>query len=101
MNNTNSIISRPQQSGPVATEFSDDSFVTAEQASAALNLPLYYFIDTRKRSELGIPYYSISRMVRYRLRELHKWQVRYAAHNAKSFEQVVPMTAARAGGAHA
>jgi hypothetical protein len=31
---------------------------------------------------MGIPFYLISRMVRYRIRELHKWQVGYAARQA-------------------
>lgn len=79
----------------MASDFAEDYLVTAEQASAALNLPLYYFIDARKRAELGIPYYSINRMVRYRIRELHKWQVRFAA------EQVRHADASQTGGAHA
>ena len=37
----------------MAADFVEDYLVTAEQASAALNLPLYYFIDARKRAELG------------------------------------------------
>ena len=69
--------------------------MTAEQASTALNLPLYYFIDARKRAEMGIPFYLISRMVRYRIRELHKWQVRYAAEQAQRSGD------AESGGAHA
>ena len=79
----------------MASDFAEDYLVTAEQASAALNLPLYYFIDARKRTELGIPYYSINRMVRYRIRELHTWQVRYAA------EQVKSPDASPTGGTHA
>jgi len=79
----------------MAADFAEDFLVTAEQASAALNLPLYYFIDARKRAELGIPYYSINRMVRYRIRELHTWQVRYAA------EQVKSPDASPTGGTHA
>jgi hypothetical protein len=82
MNNKNSTISVPLRSSSAAGDFTDESLVTAKQASTALNLPLYYFLDARKRAELGIPYYSISRMVRYRLRDLHKWQVRYAAEQA-------------------
>jgi len=79
----------------MASDFTEDHLVTADQASAALNLPLYYFIDARKRTELGIPYYSINRMVRYRIRELHKWQVSYAAAQVKHSD------ASQAGGAHA
>jgi hypothetical protein len=82
MNNKNSTISVPLRSSSAVGDFTDEPLVTAKQASTALNLPLYYFLDARKRAELGIPYYSISRMVRYRLRELHKWQVRCAAEQA-------------------
>jgi len=83
MKQNKSNISPQKQPRHIPADFSDDYLVTAEQASAALNLPLYYFIDARKRTELGIPYYSINRMVRYRIRELHKWQVRYAAEQIR------------------
>jgi hypothetical protein len=95
MKKTKTMISPKRQPAHMAADFAEDYLVTAEQASAALNLPLYYFIDARKRAELGIPYYSINRMVRYRIRELHKWQVRFAA------EQVRHADASQTGGAHA
>lgn len=98
MNNTNSKISAPLQLPSAAGDATDEPFVTAEQASTALNLPLYYFLDARKRAALGIPYYSISRLVRYRLQELHKWQVRYAAEQAAL---AANQAKAPAGGAHA
>ena len=98
MNNTNSKISAALQSPSAAGDATDEPFVTAEQASTALNLPLYYFLDARKRAALGIPYYSISRLVRYRLRELHKWQVRYAAEQAAL---AANQAKAPVGGAHA
>ncbi len=79
----------------MTSDFAEDHLVTADQASAALNLPLYYFIDARKRAELGIPYYSINRMVRYRIRELHQWQVKYAA------EQTSHANSPQTGGVHA
>lgn len=95
MKKTNTRTNPPPRTRPRVANFSDEPLVTAEQASAALNLPLYYFIDTRKRAELGIPYYAINRMVRYRIRELHKWQVRYAA------EQAQRENAPQSGGARA
>jgi hypothetical protein len=95
MKKTKPMFSPQRQAGHMVSDFAEEHLVTADQASAALNLPLYYFIDARKRAELGIPYYSINRMVRYRIRELHKWQVRYAA------EQVKHPDASPAGGAHA
>jgi len=95
MKKTKPMFSPQRQAGHTASDFAEDHLVTADQASAALNLPLYYFIDARKRAELGIPYYSINRMVRYRIRELHKWQVRYAAEPGKHPD------ASPAGGAHA
>ena len=82
----------------MVSDFAEEHLVTADQASAALNLPLYYFLDARKRASLGIPYYSISRLVRYRLRELHKWQVRYAAEQAAL---AANQAKAPVGGAHA
>jgi hypothetical protein len=98
MNNTNSTIPAPLQLPSASGDTTDEPFVTAEQASTALNLPLYYFLDARKRAALGIPYYSISRLVRYRLRELHKWQVRYAAEQAAL---AANQAKAPAGGAYA
>lgn len=98
MNNINSKISAALQSPSAAGDATDEPFVTAEQASTALNLPLYYFLDARKRAALGIPYYSISRLVRYRLRELHKWQVRYAVEQSAL---AANQAKASAGGAHA
>jgi hypothetical protein len=95
MNNTNPKISSTPQPVHSVSNFTDEPFVTAEQASTALNLPLYYFIDARKRAEMGIPFYLISRMVRYRIRELHKWQVGYAAR------QTGHTSTTRKGGAHA
>jgi hypothetical protein len=95
MKKTKPMISPKRQPAHMAADFAEDFLVTAEQASVALNLPLYYFIDARKRAELAIPYYSINRMVRYRIRELHKWQVRYAA------DQVKHPDASPTGGAHA
>lgn len=59
-----------------------EPFFTGEQVAVALNLPLYYFKDGRKRAELGVPYYCINRMVRYRIREVHKWMVDYTAKQA-------------------
>ena len=95
MNNTNPTISLTPQPDHSVGDFTDEPFVTAEQASTALNLPLYYFIDARKRAEMGIPFYLISRMVRYRIRELYKWQVGYAARQAGH------TSTAQKGGAHA
>jgi hypothetical protein len=63
-------------------DFSSEPLVTAKQASAALNMPLYYLINTQKREELGIPYYSINKMVRFRIRELHLWRIEYLARKA-------------------
>ena len=88
------MISPKKKSGHTAADL-DEYLVTAEQASAALNLPLYYFIDARKRAEMGIPHYSINRMVRYRIREVHQWQVKYAA------EQTSHANSPQTGGVHA
>ena len=59
--------------------YHDEPLINAQQASVALNLPLYYFVNTYKRDKLGVPFYAINRLVRYRLNELHKWQVALSA----------------------
>jgi hypothetical protein len=79
------------QTHPPLAGFSQEPFVNAEQASAALNLPLYFFINTQKRTSLGLPHYIINRMVRYRIGELHQWQVMYSAQASLS----------QTGGSHA
>jgi len=94
MKKTKSMTSPNLKPGHTAADL-DEYLVTAEQASVALNLPLYYFIDARKRAEMGIPHYSINRMVRYRIREVHQWQVKYAA------EQSEHANSPQTGGAHA
>ncbi len=67
---------------PQTLEALHEPLITGEQVAVALNLPLYYFNDSRKRAALGVPYYCINRLVRYRIREVHKWQVEYTAKQA-------------------
>lgn len=88
--------------------FPTEPFVNAQQASAALNLPLYYFVNPYKRAKLGIPHYFINRLVRYRLRELHKWQVAMSTHLAAEAEKLAALSSNKTsafpavnGGAHA
>ena len=88
--------------------FSEEPFVNAQQASAALNLPLYYFVNPYKRVKLGIPHYFINRLVRYRLRELHKWQVAMSTQLAAEAEKLAALSSNKAsaspvlnGGVHA
>ena len=59
-------------------DFSDEPMLKAQHASTALNLPLYYFTHCAKRKELGLPFYRVNRLVRFRLGELHQWQITYA-----------------------
>jgi hypothetical protein len=59
-------------------DFSNEPLLTAKHASKALNLPLYYFTKTAKRKALGLPFYCVNRLVRFRLGELHQWQITYA-----------------------
>lgn len=78
MNKTESLVSPLSLQAASDNDFSDELLVTAEQASMALNLPLYYFTKTAKRQALGLPFYCVNRLIRFRLGELHKWQVAYA-----------------------
>lgn len=80
-----------------------EPFINAQQAAVALNLPLYYFVNTYKRAKMGVPFYCINRLVRYRLNELHKWQVALSAQLAQA-GSIDPKTSGHAGsegGAHA
>lgn len=88
-----------------ATRASDapvgEAFVTAQQASATLNLPLYYFINPAKRDQLGVPHYFINRLVRYRIKELHRWQVSRAARLNQGHQGDAVTEAAEQGGVRA
>lgn len=89
-------------SAPSAREALNEPLITGEQVAVALNLPLYYFNDRRKRAAMGIPYYCINRMVRYRIREVHKWQVEYTAKRKAHVQTHVQMPATQlVGGVHA
>jgi hypothetical protein len=79
MNTPQVIAPNPQGITLPKDDFTSEPLVTAKQASVALNMPLYYLINTQKRDTLGVPYYSINKMVRFRIGELHKWRVAYLA----------------------
>jgi hypothetical protein len=96
MNKTESLVSPLSLQAASDNDFSDELLVTAEQASMALNLPLYYFTKTAKRKALGLPFYCVNRLVRFRLGELHQWQIAYA-HKLLEEQDA----ALHEGGAHA
>ena len=96
MNNTESLISPLSLTTAGDNEFSDEALITAKHASRLLNLPLYYFTHVLKRVELGLPYYRLNRLFRYRAGELHRWQLDQAA-----WMQAQEATALEVGGAHA
>jgi len=77
-------------------DFSDEPLLTAKQASKALNLPLYYFNKTAKRRALGLPFYSVNRAIRFRLGELHQWQVKHAHNHLEEQDETL-----QGGGGHA
>ncbi len=78
MNKSESLASPLSLQAAGDNDFSDEPLLTAQDASKALNLPLYYFTKTAKRKALGLPFYCVNRLVRFRLGELHQWQVAYA-----------------------
>lgn len=83
---------------PKTSDALHEPLITGKQVAVALNLPLYYFNDRRKRADMGIPYYCINRMVRFRIPEVHKWQVEYTA---KQRARTQSATATLGGGVHA
>lgn len=96
MNKSESLASPLSLQAAGDNDFSDEPLLTAQHASKALNLPLYYFTKTAKRKALGLPFYCVNRLVRFRLGELHQWQV---AHANKLQEQ--QDSALQDGGANA
>jgi len=78
MNKTEPLTSPLSLQAAVDNDFSDEPMVTANRASKALNLPLYFFTKIAKRKDLGIPFYRVNRLLRFRLGELHQWQIAYA-----------------------
>lgn len=75
MKKTDSLTSPLSLAAAGDNDFNDEPLVTAEQAAKTLNLPMYYFTHTRKRKELGLPFYCVNRLIRFRLGELHQWQM--------------------------
>ena len=51
-----------------------EPFVDAREAAYTMNLPMYYLTNAAQRNKLGIPYYRIGRMVRFKLSEISAWQ---------------------------
>ena len=51
--------------------------IDAKKASAALQLPYYWFADQHMRRRYRIPHYLLGGLVRYRLDELIAWAQRH------------------------
>jgi hypothetical protein len=62
---------------PTVAAVTAEPMINARQASYALHLPYYWFADPHMRAVKGIPYYQLSRLVRFRLSELLVWQRRH------------------------
>lgn len=50
-----------------------EPFIDAREAAYTMNLPLYYLTNAAQRDKLGIPYYRIGRMIRFKASELRAW----------------------------
>ena len=57
------------------------AMIGAKQASAALQLPYYWFSDRHMRRRYRIPHYCIGGLVRFRLDELRHWASKYSARS--------------------
>ena len=96
MNKSESLASPLSLQAAGDNDFSAEPLLTAQRASAALNLPLYYFTKTAKRNALGLPFYCVNRLIRFRLGELHQWQIA-CAHQQRAEQDA----ALQEGGANA
>lgn len=50
-----------------------EPFIDAREAAYTMNLPMYYLTNAAQRDKLGIPYYRIGRMIRFKASELRAW----------------------------
>ncbi|MDH2917318.1 MAG: hypothetical protein PXX77_10650 [Gallionella sp.] len=59
--------SAKQEASPV------EPFVDAREAAYTMNLPMYYLTNATQRKKMGIPFYRLGRMIRFKLSELEGW----------------------------
>jgi hypothetical protein len=50
-----------------------EPFVDAREAAYTMNLPMYYLTNAMQRKKMGIPFYRLGRMIRFKLSELEVW----------------------------
>ena len=53
----------------------DAKLVSAREAAAAINLPMYLLTHPKERARLGIPHYRVGKLVRFKLHELETWML--------------------------
>jgi hypothetical protein len=58
---------------------SPEFMIDAQQAAAALGLPVYWFADRKMRARYRIPHYQLMSRVRFRLSELTAWSMRFSS----------------------
>jgi len=68
------------------TESITEPFLDARTASLHMNVPIYYLTCAAKRKALGIPYYRIGRLLRFKRSELDTWLAANASRHAGSAE---------------
>lgn len=60
-----------------------EPLVDAREAAYTMNLPMYYLTNAAQRDKLGIPYYRIGRMIRFKLSELEAWLAKASAEEGE------------------
>ena len=68
---------------------SPEPMIDAQQAAAALGLPVYWFADRKMRARYRIPHYQFVTRVRFRLNELTAWSARFGSAAIEA-EEVTP-----------
>ena len=54
--------------------------ISCDEAISATRLPSYFFTNTAVRNQLEIPHYLVGKLVRFKLDELHQWEISRACH---------------------
>lgn len=57
----------------------DAKLVSAREAAAAINVPMYLLTHPRVRQSMGVPFVYVGKLVRFKLEEVMEWARRCAA----------------------
>ena len=70
----------------------DQRLLTAREAAELLCVPIYFLTKSAKRRALGLPYYRIGHLVRFKRTDLADWlQAQCRTSDAVAIEPTIPV----------